>query len=595
MKKRIWAADWFAGLAVTLVFLVASGGRLLQGLEPSVYDLGVRGSQRTPSDRVAVIAIDDDSIKTLGRWPWSRDVHARLIDILHQAGTKVVGQTVFFLEPQIDPGLIHIEALGDFYRDSTLGLVANADPQISRQIAAAGLPEQLPNDLRLLGEQLANAATELDTDATLANSLMAAGNVIVAMPFALGEPQGNPDAELPGYVVGNALSNVVDRIGAASANQFPLPARAAITPIEPVGLTAAAIGHLNANPDVDGAYRSDPLVVRYYDAYYPSLALQVAAHSLNLGVSDVQVNLGEGVQLGRLVIGTDPALQMHTFFYADRDGRPAFPVYSFFDVLNGRIPAQVFADKIVLIGATATGVGTPQVTPIAPAMAPVLTLAHSVSSILQEDFFTEPAWGHWAEWGVLLLIAVYIIVVLPRLKAGLAAIITVVLFAALIGTDYGLLVSQAMWVKLALPAALLLLGHAVLTTKRFLVTERGKEKSEAESAESNRMLGLAYQGKGDLDMAFACFRRVPVDDPLLDLIYNLALDFERKRAFAKAGSAYRYIAEHNPKFRDVETRMSRSKRMEDTVMLGSAGGGGSNATMLLDGADGVQKPMLGRY
>ena len=45
-----------------------------------------------------------------------------------------------------------------------------------------------------------------------------------------------------------------------------------------------------------------------------------------------------------------------------------------------------------MIGATATGVGTPQVTPIDSAMAPVLTLAHSVSSILNEDFFIVPEW-----------------------------------------------------------------------------------------------------------------------------------------------------------------------------------------------------------
>ena len=605
MKKRFWATDWFAGLAVTLVFVLGSGSALLQGLERSAYDLGVRGSERTPSDRIAVIAIDDESITKLGRWPWPRDVHANLVDMLKGAGAKVIGHTVFFLEPQIDPGLVHLEALAEFFHASSLSTAPRAlaqlaqatagDPQLAALASAAGLPDQLPADLDLLGEQLVTAAIDLDTDAKLANSLIDAGNVIVAMPFILGEPQGNPDAELPGYVVANALPNVVDRIDAASTNQFPLPARAAIVPIEPVGVTAVAIGHLNANPDVDGAYRSEPLVVRYYDAYYPSLSVQLAAYSLNLKIEDIQVHLGEGVQLGRLVIATDSALRMNTFFYADKENRPAFPVYSFFDVLNARIPAQVFADKIVLIGATATGVGTPQVTPINANMAPVLTLAHSVSSILGENFFIQPPWAAWAESGVLLLVALYLIALLPRLKAGLGAGITAALFVILIGTGYGLMVTQAMWLKLALPAALLLVGHAVLTTKRFLVTERGKEKSEAESAESNRMLGLAYQGKGDLDMAMACFRRVPVDESLLDLIYNLALDFERKRQFAKAGSAYNYIAQHDAKFRDIENRISRSKRMEDTVLLGSAGVGGAQATMLLDGADGMQKPMLGRY
>jgi hypothetical protein len=81
---------------------------------------------------------------------------------------------------------------------------------------------------------------------------------------------------------------------------------------------------------------------------------------------------------------------------------------------------------------------------------------------------------------------------------------------------------------------LLLVGHLLLTTKRFLVSERGKEKSDADSAESNRMLGLAFQGQGQLDMAFDKFRKCPMDDALMENMYNLALDFERKRQFNKA-------------------------------------------------------------
>ena len=67
-----------------------------------------------------------------------------------------------------------------------------------------------------------------------------------------------------------------------------------------------------------------------------------------------------------------------------------------------------------------------------------------------------------------------------------------------------------MWLQLMLPATLLLLGHAALVSKRFIVTERGKAKSDENSAESNRMLGLAYQGQGQLDMAFDKFRQVPL-------------------------------------------------------------------------------------
>ena len=79
MKKlSFWKADWFLGLLVAIVMMIAARGDLIQSLERKAYDLGVKAASRTPSDRIAIIAIDDASIANIGRWPWSRDVHARM-------------------------------------------------------------------------------------------------------------------------------------------------------------------------------------------------------------------------------------------------------------------------------------------------------------------------------------------------------------------------------------------------------------------------------------------------------------------------------------------------------------------------------------
>jgi CHASE2 domain-containing sensor protein len=72
-RRDFWKSDWFLGVAVAVV-LVISKTDFVQSMERKAYDLGVRASNRTPSDRVAVIAIDDNSIANLGRWPWPRDV-----------------------------------------------------------------------------------------------------------------------------------------------------------------------------------------------------------------------------------------------------------------------------------------------------------------------------------------------------------------------------------------------------------------------------------------------------------------------------------------------------------------------------------------
>jgi CHASE2 domain-containing sensor protein len=578
-KAGFWKTDWFLGLVVTGAMLVASNGDLLRSLERKAYDIGVQASSRTPLDRIAVIAIDDTSIANLGRWPWPRNLHAKMTDLLSGGKAKVIANTAFFFEPELDPGYTYVTRL--------LGLYKQYKPPVGTETE----PAVLAPEMEQIGSVLKEAEIALNTDRMLADSMGRAGNVVLPMLFNLGEPKGKPDMALPEFVAKNSLLQVVESSGDASS---VLPAASLQTPIDNLGTKAAAIGHLNATPDVDGAVRVEPLLLRYYDQYFPSLSLTIAARSLNLSPTDIRVRLGEEVRLGKLRIPTNRDTQMNTFFYKDRDGKQAFPVDSFYDVLSGKIPASKYQDKIVLIGATAGGVGTPQVTPVSPDMWPVISLANAVSSILQEHFFVTPAWGILASFLVFILVAVYLIVLLPRLSAGLGAIATLLILIALIGAHFALMLGAAIWIQLMSSAVLLLVGHVLLTTKRFLMTERGKEKSEADSAESNRMLGLAFQGQGQLDMAFDKFRKCPLDDSLMENLYNLALDFERKRQFNKAESVFGYMADYNPKFRDIAQRLNRAKAMSETVMLGGSGGR-SNSSMAMGGDGQVEKPMLGRY
>jgi len=568
-KAGFWKSDRLLGIAVTLLVLLAGASDLLQSLERKAYDMGVQFSSRVPSDRLAVIAIDDQSIANLGRWPWSRELHARLTTLLAGAQVKLIGNTVFFSEPQVDAGYGYITQLIDIVNQAAVG--------------ATPLPEA-----EKIAALLAEAEIALNPDRKLADSYAKAGNVLLPMLFELGEARGRPDQPLPEFVTRNQLMQI------AEGSSYALTAAQVQLPLESLGAKALALGHLNSTPDVDGGVRSEPLVVQYFDQFYPSLALMIAARSLNLGPTDIRVRLGEEVRLGKLRITTDAATRMNTFYYRSSEGRPAFPVDSFYDVLNGKIPASKYADKIVLIGATAAGIGAPQVTPVSPAMAPVLTLAHTVSSILQEHFFVTPAWGGWASFGALLLIGLYLIFVLPLLGAVAGALASLILLALLVGAHFGLMLGAGMWIPLMWATSLLLLGHLLLTTRRFFATERGKEKSELDSAESNRMLGLAFQGQGQLDMAFDKFRKCPMDAGLMENLYNLALDYERKRQFNKAEAVYRSMAEHDPGFRDLLTRLSRAKQMSETVMLAGARGQTNGGTLILGDTE-VEKPMLGRY
>jgi len=223
-----------------------------------------------------------------------------------------------------------------------------------------------------------------------------------------------------------------------------------------------------------------------------------------------------------------------------------------------KIPAAKYRDKIVLIGATAAGLGSAQVTPIAPVTAPVLTLAHTVSSILGEHFFVVPTWSPWVERLVFLLVAIYLIAVLPRMRAAIAGILSLAIAVALIAAHFALMVTQLMWIQLMRGA---IAGGRVCSADQQTLSRHRARQGNIRCAIGGKQPHARHRlsGAGQLDMAWDMFRKCPVNDAVMENLYSLALDFERKRQFNKAESALRYMSEYNPKFRDLEQRLNRAK------------------------------------
>ncbi len=201
------------------------------------------------------------------------------------------------------------------------------------------------------------------------------------------------------------------------------------------------------------------------------------------------------------------------------------------------------------------------------------TLAPATDRLLQAHSSIPPEWGIWASRGAFALVALYLMTLLPRLPAGVGAVATALILIAL-------MVGRVLGIQWALSATLLLVGHLLLTIKRVLLARNSKAKPEADPAESKRMLGLAFQGQGRLDRAFDTFCTCPFDDGLMENLYNLALDFERKRQFKQATAVYLYMAAHHPTFRDLEQRINRTK-----VVPGAFSTDGER----------INKPMIGRY
>ena len=615
MRESFWTREWFLGLVIGLIAVVAAALGQMHRFDYMVYDTAMRLASAAPTPRIAIIAIDAKSIESLGPWPWPRSRLANLLDVIDSGKPTAVATTLPLDEAQIDPGLAAIHQLQRQYADSSLPRASTTlsgvrhDVLLSARTMGLRAPQTLieldrylrknaplralSSDLGKLHATLNDLEQHLNTDRILAQAIKRAGNVDLSMSFEPGITQGKPGAPLP-----NALrKNLLLDLGTSKQNKpDALSAYSMQPPMPAFTKDARGIGIFSPSADGDGRIRRTSLAVRYYQHYLPSLGLLLALQSLNLAPDKISYRDGVGLVAGSLTIRTSTDLQLRPHFYLGNGAGAAFTTYSFADVLNGNVSPEVFRDKIVLIGLTAPSIAPQFNTAADTRSPPVNILADEVSSILNQDAFYTPSWALWVKLLVWAAVLAYLILLLPLLGNRIATVATLLLFSGLLVTMLYPLINHGAWIALAGPSLLLVCGQVVLLFKRRLSSGRGFLPSTADTIENARMLGLAFQGQGQLDLAFDRFRQLPAGEPVFELLYNLALDYERRRRFSKAHDVYAYIHRHDRHYRDVKDRLKRTESLSDAKLAPARSNGdiASAGTLILE-TGGLQKPMLGRY
>jgi len=610
VRKAFWSRDAVAVVVVAAAFavLAATLARApLVSLERSLYDFGISLDQTPPSPQIAIVAIDEPSIERLGRWPWPRQRHAELIDRLAGMGAQTIVSTIFYPEPESDAGHAGVQAIREQLQQSPLSRtipdeldafdkiladVAQRHPDlqgVADAFARSAAARKTEQEVSRLDDSLAALQRQLTADDVLGQAIARAGNVLLPMNFQFGRPQSAPDLPLPDYVKAQALPVQADAVPSV------VTANSAQWPVATIGRAAAGIGNLITPLDTDGVFRSIPLLVSYGGQIFPAMSLLAATRAGSTRLALMRADTGLHIQLGEKAVRTGLNGRFFPHFHSARGGHSAFPEYSAYEILDNRIPTARLRGHIVLIGAIASGIGDRIATPIDSSTAPVEILADTLSSLLTDDGYWRPGWADDAEWACLLLALFYLAAIMPRLGAVAGLALTTGLIIGLVSAELLLLGFAHLWLRLGSSCALLVAGHLVIGVKRLRLTERLRLISEEENAESNRMLGLAFQGQGQLDMALEKFQRVTlIDDRLLDLFYNLALDFERRRQFNKAEAVYRRIADRNPEYRDVKKNIARAQRLSDSALLS----GSHFASMTTDGfhlGESDLKLTIGRY
>ncbi len=384
----------------------------------------------TPDPRIVIVAIDEKSIQELGRWPWSRDTTAALIEKISASSPKVVAFDILFSE---------------------------------REEEKATLPHTLPLDHEAL--PLSQA------DRRLQSALTSAGNVILSVAFDVPTTYKAKKQALFGDVPSYLRNFSYSRVKQTAIGKVvsPIQAVGVLPPLKDFIEAAAGLGHVYAIPDRDAVLRREFVWLAYQGDYYPPLALQTARAYLGLSEMEVELRLGEGVRLGSIHIPTDERGRMLINYHGKEE---TFPYYSAADVWHGRIPASKFTDKVVLIGTSALSTFDHVMTPFSSAMPGVEKNASVIDNILTQRFLHRTDLMKGIDLLFILLIGVLLWRYLPKLHAVGGFFFASSLFVAHMIVATLLFIRWGTWIYIFHPLGAIAVSYVGFTSYQYYSEEK---------------------------------------------------------------------------------------------------------------------------
>ncbi|MEO6518712.1 MAG: CHASE2 domain-containing protein [Pseudoxanthomonas sp.] len=198
-KTRVKARLLTGVTAAALVSLLILGAATWRA-DAWIYDQLARRFSAPVDERIVVLAIDEKSLAELGRWPWSRRIHAALINRLTAAGAKGVAMNILLSEPALfDPegDALLAQALS---RNGKVVLPVYVAPEHANGTAVELLP--IP-EFAGAAASLGHVDMPVDADGVARSAFLRAGLGSAhwpALALALSQigTEPNPAAALPG-------------------------------------------------------------------------------------------------------------------------------------------------------------------------------------------------------------------------------------------------------------------------------------------------------------------------------------------------------------------------------------------------------------
>ncbi len=433
-----WARQFGLARAVCTVLLFALvplrvfDPQPLQELRLRTFDLFQVLRPREQTIRpVAIVDIDEASLKEIGQWPWPRTLVADLITRLKEQGALVIGFDIVFAEPdRMSPAVAaeSFRGLDDETR-AKLGSLPSNDEVLADAIKHA----------RVVVGQAGSPTLQPRSDAEMA----------LQTGFAFKGPDPTPFL----VTFAGLLRNVL-----------------------PIEQAAAGRGLFSINPERDGIVRRVPLVMEAQGALVPALSLEMLRVLSQTGAIVVHVDpAGDGVQsvaIRGLDVPTDERGQI--FVHFNKSDRARY--VSAKDVLQRKLSTDRLRGKLVLIGTSAIGLLDLKTTPVEAVMPGVEVHAQILESVLTKSLLVNPAYAIGAELIVAVLFGLAIIVAAPMLSATIVVVLGAFLIAGLIGLSIYFFVAQNLLIDFTYPLISSWLIYLALTFVNYFREQKQRQQ-----------------------------------------------------------------------------------------------------------------------
>ncbi|MDH5464751.1 MAG: adenylate/guanylate cyclase domain-containing protein [Thiovulaceae bacterium] len=376
MKKRLMTHG-LASLIVSivLVYLYYNVPDGLQSLDNRLRDsmFQLRGPIET-TGKVAIVDIDERSLRELGQWPWGRRDIAQILYQLTLAGASVIGLDMVFAEE---------DKRSDAYIIK------------KKNWTVEGLKEPEDYDA-IMGDMVSQTPTVVGYTWDMFN----------ATPNEKNRPQMTANIQYK--------ADMFDKI------------------LEPKGITlntakiqdnAYSSGFFNNISDEDGIIRQVPLLMKEEGFYFTSLAFEM--YRLYKEQVDIRLMYEEGIFVGAEVNNTHiPLNKAAQLFVNFRGPTNTFPYIPAIDIYNGTFDTSLVKGKLILLGTSAIGLKDIRATPFDTSYPGVEVHANVIDNLLKKDFISmsDNSRGHELLLIVLVVFLVGLLTATLPASWGLAAI-----------------------------------------------------------------------------------------------------------------------------------------------------------------------------